>query len=87
MAFAPELANENDGMDPHAHDRLDHTQDSSFWFRARNRLIIDLLGRYFGDARDVRRRFGAHVELYQMDARAIPFTEEFDRIFGKFCSA
>jgi SAM-dependent methyltransferase len=89
-------------------------QDQSFWFRARNRLIGDLVRRYASHAavvmeigcgtgfvlaglqralRDAhlvgsevdagalplaRTRVGAAVALLQMDARAIPFSNEFD---------
>ncbi|MET3889535.1 SAM-dependent methyltransferase [Bosea sp. OAE506] len=52
-AFAPELALENDGMSSDAHSGLDSVQDRSFWFRARNRLIAGLVGRYASDARQV----------------------------------
>jgi SAM-dependent methyltransferase len=34
-------------MEPDAHHRLDRLQDSSFWFRVRNRLVVDLVRRYF----------------------------------------
>jgi SAM-dependent methyltransferase len=47
IAFAPDLAASNDGMEPDAHHRLDRLQDSSFWFRVRNRLVVDLVRRYF----------------------------------------
>lgn len=115
-AFAPDLAVTNDGMDPQAHHRLDKIQATSFWFRARNRLIVDLSIRYFPGAQSLlevgcgtgyvlhglqqerprlrlagseiyangldyaRQRLGPHVELFQMDARAIPFVDEFDLI-------
>jgi SAM-dependent methyltransferase len=114
--FAPELAAENDGMDAASHDHLDALQDSSFWFRARNRLIEDLCRRHFPGARRIlelgcgtgyvtqalrkalpdgnftaseiyanglghaQRRLGSGVELLQMDAREIPFREEFDLV-------
>lgn len=52
-AFAPELAASNDGMPEGAHDRLNEIQDTSFWFRARNRLIQDFILRYFQGAHDV----------------------------------
>jgi SAM-dependent methyltransferase len=47
IAFAPGLAARNEGMEPDAHHRLDLLQDSSFWFRVRNRLVTDLARRYF----------------------------------------
>jgi SAM-dependent methyltransferase len=114
LAFAPELAASNDGMAPDAHHRLEAAQSGSFWFRARNRLIADLVRRHFSGATSLleigcgtgyvlaglqaacpsmrlagseiyanglpyaRRRLGPDVALFQMDARAIPFAEEFD---------
>ncbi|MDB5411842.1 MAG: SAM-dependent methyltransferase protein [Rubritepida sp.] len=116
LAFAPELALENDGMDSAAHDHLDILQDGSFWFRARNRLIGDLLQRHFPAARRVlelgcgtgyvtraieqalpearinateiyvnglahaAQRTSGRVELIQMDARKIPYRDEFDLV-------
>jgi SAM-dependent methyltransferase len=116
LMFAPELAASNDGMAPDAHHRLEASQGSSFWFRARNRLIADMMTRHFPHARTVleigcgtgyalkglqatlpsaqltgseiyvnglsyaRRRLGTDVDLFQMDARAIPFSEQFDVI-------
>ncbi len=53
VSFAPALAAENDGMDPEDHHRLDRAQEASFWFRARNRLIVDLFDRHFPQARSV----------------------------------
>ena len=47
LAFAPELALDNDGMAPDAHHALDQMQHRSFWFRARNRLLTDMVQRYF----------------------------------------
>jgi SAM-dependent methyltransferase len=114
LVFAPELAASNDGMAPDAHHRLEASQGGSFWFRARNRLIADMMKRHFPQAKSVleigcgtgyvlkglqaalpsvrlagseiysvglhyaRRRLGLNVELFQMDARAIPFREQFD---------
>jgi SAM-dependent methyltransferase len=40
-------------MEPDAHHRLDHLQGSSFWFRVRNRLVMDLVRRYFPKAERV----------------------------------
>lgn len=115
-AFAPELALSNDGTPEGAHHRLEEMQATSFWFRARNRLIQDLVGRYFADAQDVleigcgtgfvlsgirsalpsarlvasevyshglpyaARRVSSPCEFLQMDARAVPFSGEFDLI-------
>lgn len=114
LVFAPEVAASNDGMAPDAHHRLEAMQDRSFWFRARNRLIVDMMKWYFPHAKSLleigcgtgyvlkglqaalpsirlagseiyanglpyaRRRLGPNIELFQMDARAIPFSEEFD---------
>ncbi len=44
--FAPDLALENDGMAATSHDALDRLQGESFWFRSRNRLIMDLIRRH-----------------------------------------
>ena len=116
VSFAPALAIKNDGMDAASHDNLDILQDQSFWFRARNRLIKDLVSRYFPAARRVlelgcgtgyvtrilretlpnaaisaaeiytnglahaARRTRGQVEFLQMDARYIPFRDEFDLV-------
>src|SRR5689334_11335461 len=53
LLFAPELAAFNDGMPAEAHHVLDKLQHRSFWFRARNRLIVDLVRRHFPQARNV----------------------------------
>jgi len=115
-AFAPELALSNDGAPEGAHHRLDEMQAKSFWFRARNRLIQDLVRRYFADARNVleigcgtgfvlsgirevlpeaqlvaseayshglpyaAKRVSPPCEFLQMDARAVPFSGEFDLV-------
>ncbi len=116
LAFAPELAESNDGMDSSIHDVLDKVQHKNFWFRARNRLIHDLAVRYFPKAHRImevgcgtgyvlsalrkafpygqitgseiyanglgpaERRLGDQGNVLQMDAREIPFTDEFDLI-------
>ena len=53
FSFAPDLAASNDGMGAESHDHLDVLQDSSFWFRARNRLIKSMASTYFPSARRV----------------------------------
>jgi SAM-dependent methyltransferase len=53
VAFAPALAADHEGFPVEAHGRLQRVEAKSFWFRSRNRLIIDLVSRYFGDARNV----------------------------------
>ena len=114
--FAPHLTEGNENFEPEAQDWLDRVQAGSFWFRARNRLIIDLVHRFMPTAGSVleigcgtgyvlkalrealpasrifgsevdrhalalaRRRIGDDIGLFQMDARAIPFSDEFDLI-------
>lgn len=113
LLFAPELADSNDGFEPTAFERLARTEPTSFWFRARNRLIVQIIKRDFPQAHNlleigcgtgyvllgVRQGLpGLHVagselsvaglelaarrvpgaDLYQMDARHIPFDSEFD---------
>ncbi|MDY0884065.1 class I SAM-dependent methyltransferase [Dongia soli] len=51
LAFAPELALENDGMAPDAHHALDQVQHRSFWFRSRSRLLVEMARRYFPETR------------------------------------
>jgi SAM-dependent methyltransferase len=50
-AFAPELAHAQEGYDPAHFSALAELESRNFWFRARNRLIVWALGRYFPDAR------------------------------------
>lgn len=52
-AFAPSLSDGSDAFVPEAHESLDGLQDASFWFRARNRLVADLVSRFAPDARAV----------------------------------
>jgi ubiquinone/menaquinone biosynthesis C-methylase UbiE len=114
--FAPELALENSDYDPAHFDTLVKFEDGSFWFEARNRLIVWALSRFFSDsqslleigvgtgfvmralrevlpqarlsASDVHveglhfasRRLQNSIELFQMDAKCIPFRREFDTI-------
>ena len=115
LAFAPELAREGEGFEPEYFARLADQEAGNFWFRARNRLLIWALERYFPAAQNVLEigcgtgfvlsglrvafpklilsgsevfseglGFAAArlpgVELFQMDARRIPFREEFDLI-------
>ncbi len=118
MVFSPELAHENSGFSSGYFETLAKLEKDSFWFRARNRLILWALHNYFPNARNfveigcgtgyvitgVRNGFpemrvsGSEIFLaglpyarqrlpdvsfYQMDARAIPFFEEFD-VIGAF---
>lgn len=48
--FAPELADEVVGMDPAGFAALAALEARSFWFRARNELVAELLRRHFPDA-------------------------------------
>lgn len=50
-AFAPELAHAESGYDPTHYSALAGLESRNFWFRARNRLIVWALGRYFPGAR------------------------------------
>jgi len=116
--LAPELAQGGAGFHPEAFAKLAAVEAESFWFRARNRLIILALRRYFpqmqryleigcgtgyvlagiADAYPQANLTGSEVfsvglpfaavrvknaELLQMDARRIPYTNEFD-VIGAF---
>jgi SAM-dependent methyltransferase len=52
-AFAPELARGAAGYDPAHFTELARLEASNFWFRARNRLIVWALERFFPDARSM----------------------------------
>lgn len=49
--FAPELAESNDGFEAESFDHLARQEPTSFWFRSRNRLIVQLLKAHFPGAR------------------------------------
>ena len=118
FAFAPELARESEGFEPEYFAGLAEQEARHFWFRARNRLLIWALQRYFPKATKLLEigcgtgfvltglrksfphlalsgsevlseglRFAAArlpgIELFQMDARRIPFRQEFD-VVGAF---
>ena len=118
LAFAPELAEHNEGFEVEHFGKLVELEAGNFWFRSRNRLIIWALRKYFPEARScleigcgtgfvlsgIRQAlpelslsaseifseglsFAAErlpgVELFQMDARRIPFREEFN-VIGAF---
>jgi len=51
VAFAPDLAEENESYSPEFFQMLADLQAASFWFRARNRLIVWALRRHFPAAR------------------------------------
>lgn len=114
LSFAPQFAEENDGFAASDHDSLDRSQAGSFWFRARNRLIRDLVLMFFSQATSVfevgcgtgyvleclcktipsAELTGSEIHirglryaerrvastLHQMDARMLPFKDEFDLI-------
>lgn len=49
--FAPEQANANDGFELESFDHLARLEPTSFWFRSRNRLVVQLLREHFPGAR------------------------------------
>jgi len=53
LAFAPDAAADRGGFGPDSHAMSDRMQKGNFWFRARNKLITDLVGRYFSGAQRV----------------------------------
>jgi SAM-dependent methyltransferase len=53
LRFAPELAESNDGFEAESFDHLARLEPTSFWFRSRNQLVIQLLRTYFPDARSL----------------------------------
>jgi len=112
-AWAPELAYANSGFKAESFSVLAEKEASSFWFRARNRLIVAAIARHFPDmasflevgcgtgyvlsgvaaAYPKARLVGSEIAvtglefaatripgatLIQMDARFIPYVEEFD---------
>ena len=118
LAFAPDQALENEGFRPEFFADLAALEEGNFWFRARNRLIVWVLRKYFRNAKALLeigcgtgfvlagiakeipsiRLAGSEVftdglafaaarvaeaELFQMDARRIPFENEFD-VIGAF---
>ncbi len=118
LALSPQAGNAGDGFDPGYFARLFALESSSFWFRARNRLIVWAMQRYLPDARNFLEvgcgtgyvltaladacpqlrltgseffSQGLHwtaqrvpgATLMQMDARDLPFDDEFDA-FGAF---
>ena len=117
-ALAPELAEEGEGFRPEAYAALADLEADSFWFRARNSLVLWGLRQHFPDierylevgcgtgyvlaevagAYPQARVTGTEIfsaglpfaarrlpaaELLQMDARRIPYVEEFD-VIGAF---
>ncbi len=117
-AFAPALAEKNEGFEAGYFPRLFQLEAGNFWFRSRNRLVIWSLQQYFPNAKSFMEigcgtgfvlsgiqkalpelslcgseifsaglSFAAQrlpaAELFQMDARRIPFRDEFD-VIGAF---
>lgn len=113
VAWAPKLARLNDGFLPESFEGLARVEAGSFWFRARNAMILWALRKYVPEIRSFLevgcgtgfvlsaiakmyptvRVTGSEIytsglefaaqrvpeaELVQMDARSLPFTEEFD---------
>ncbi|MEW8522872.1 MAG: methyltransferase domain-containing protein [Candidatus Thiodiazotropha endolucinida] len=118
IAFAPILAQKNDGFNVADFEKLAPLEANNFWFRTRNKLIIWALGKYYpsmtsfleigcgtgfvlsgieqafpglklsaSDLHTSGLRFANNrvnrSSLFQMDAREIPFDEEFD-VVGAF---
>lgn len=118
LLFAPESAEKNTGFDASYFSKLASAEDRNFWFRARNKLVIWSLERFFPNAKNlleigcgtgfvlsgIARGFpqlslyGSEIysdgltyaserltkaKLFQMDARKIPFNNEFD-VIGAF---
>lgn len=118
MAFAPDLAGQNDGFNPDTFQRYAAVEAGHFWFIARNAILQDCMMRYFPVRQNIleigcgtgfvlagtRRIYpdaalsGSDIftegldfakqrvptaTLFQMDACAIPFRDEFDLI-GSF---
>jgi SAM-dependent methyltransferase len=50
LLFAPELAASNDGFEATSFEHLSRLEPTSFWFRSRNRLVVQLAKRHFPSA-------------------------------------
>jgi SAM-dependent methyltransferase len=118
LSFAPELNSATAGLHATAFAALAAIESGNFWFRARNRLILWAIRRYFSSPAkileigcgtgfvlaEMRRAFpdavvsGSEAScsgiafaaqrvpralLFQMDARNIPYRDEFD-VIGAF---
>jgi len=53
IAFAPELAENNDYYETEHHGRLAALENGNFWFRARNELILWALDKFFPQAQTI----------------------------------
>lgn len=95
--FAPELAEGNDGYTEGLHNWYLEHEDRSFWFRARNKLILHLLERFFPDCRNfcevgcgngyVLEGVGRHLpgaKLYASDVFGTALTNILKRVPGAF---
>lgn len=47
LAFAPELADQNDGFNPEFFQLMVAVEPEHFWFVARNRILMDVMHKYF----------------------------------------
>ncbi|GIV30228.1 MAG: methyltransferase [Bacteroidia bacterium] len=50
--YAPELAYGNDGFPPGMFDLLAELEEKSFWFKARNKILIHLFRKYLGEGQN-----------------------------------
>ncbi len=50
--YAPELAYGNDGFPPDMFDLLAELEEKSFWFKARNKILVHLFKKYIGEGQD-----------------------------------
>jgi SAM-dependent methyltransferase len=53
LAFAPELAAQHEGFEAEFFPKLFELEGNNFWFRARNRLLVWALRKYFPEARNL----------------------------------
>lgn len=118
LSFLPDMTETNDGFSAVYFAQLATVEESSFWFRSRNNLLIWALRRYFphinkfleigcgtglvlsgiqryfpglklsgseifSEGLDFAKERLPDVNLFQMDARRIPFEDEFD-VIGAF---
>ena len=49
LAFAPELADRNDGFNPEFFQLMVAVEPKHFWFVTRNRILMDVMHKYFPD--------------------------------------
>lgn len=118
VLFAPDLMKEHEGFPPERYPVIARLESGSFWFRARNKLILWILNHQFRQMKTfleigcgtgfvlsgihsafpevslsaseidsaglpyIRQKVET-ADIFQMDARHIPFREEFD-VIGAF---